>query len=324
MGVPDSDLKPLSSDPTTVDNTESTATFHDYQGMIADKGVEQTLTESGYLPVDKILTKDENDNLMCQYIKAVDSTGRSAYVDLDCEGYVAVDPKDMKMVTSSAASVVPYSVKMGTYECAASDVCGVAFECDNEICTLKRTDESLTPIETVFTHGGSEAGHHHHGMVGSYPISYPIVTLSDIKEKPEQVACSIRDSHNRMRNVAFGQANKDTTNLVDATKSLNNEINRFNTNQKVVSATLAKTIAQLEDIHNQYKRSPPTSDKERDNLRSVHHNLRKRHDLVVDHLKLAESVNSRVDRIRELTGEVRALNDYAEKLFAGLEGVYQE
>ena len=322
----DDNLKPLSTKPTKVyPDSPSTASFHDYQGMIQDKSVEQMLTESGYLPVDKILTKDENGNLMCQYIKSVDATGRTSFVDLDCEGYVSVDPKDMTMVNgSNNASVVPYSVKMGTYECASSDVCGVAFECDNEICTLKRADDSLTPSETVFTQSATEAGHKKHGMLDNHPISYPIVSLSDIKANPERVACSIKDAHDRMRNASFGQVSQDTSGLVSATKSLNNEISRFNTNQKAISASLTNTIAQLEKIHAQYKKSPPSSDHERSKLRSVHYNLRKRHDMVVDHLKLSESVNSRVDRIRELSGEVKALNDYTEKLFAGLDGVYSE
>lgn len=326
--LPDDVLKPLSNEPTTVaPDSPSTASFHNYQGMIKDKGVEQTLTETGYLPVDKILTKDENGNLMCQYIKAVDPTGRSVFIDLDCEGYVAVDPKDMTMTTMSNASVVPYSIKMGTYECASSDVCGVAFECDNEICTLKRSDNSLTPSETVFTSVSMpemSSGHKEHGMISNQPIAYPIVTLSDIKANPDQVSCSIKDSHNRMRNISFGQAKKETESLVDATKDLNNEIRRYEINHKIISGTLARTIRELETIHEQYKRSPPSNDDERAKLRLVYHNLRKRHDLVVDHLKLSESVNSRVDRIKELSGEVRSLNDYAEKLFSGIDGVYRE
>lgn len=326
--VPDSNLKPLSNEPTIVSvDSPSSASFHNYQGMIQDKGVEQTLTESGYLPVDKILTRDENGNLMCQYIKAIDATGRSAFIDLDTEGYVAVDPKNMTMTTMSNASVVPYSVKMGTYECASSDVCGVAFECDNEICTLKRNDNSLTPSETVFTSvnmNENSGGHKAHGMLTSHPIAYPIVALSDIKANPDQVVCSIKDSHNRMRNVSFDQAKKDTETLVGATDNLNNEIKRYEVNHKIISSTLAKTIRSLETIHEQYKKSPPANDFEKTKLRSVYYNLRKRHDMVVDHLKLAESVNSRVDRVNELTGEVRSLNNYAEKLFAGMDGVYQE
>ena len=328
MGVPDTNLKPLVTKTTTVEEgSPSTTSFSNYQGMLQDNNIENTLIESGFLPVDKILTKDDNGNLMCQYIKAIDETGRSAFVDLDCDGYVSVSPEDATMTEKTNASVVPYSVKMGTYECASSDVCGVAFECDNEICTLKRSDESLAPTETVFTNTKASldsSGHKHHGMLDSHPISYPIVSMSDIKANPNQVACSIRDSHNRMRNAAFGQTNKHTSDLLKAEKRLQNEVSRYNKIQKKVSNSLNKTIAQLESIHGQYKKSPPESDIERENVRSVQFNLRKRHDMVVDYLKLSESVNSRVARIEELTGEIQSLNDYADKLFIGLDSVYKE
>ncbi len=217
-------MKPLVTKHTTIDKmAESTVSFHDYLGIIDGEQVEQTLVKSGYLPLDKILTKDDNGMLMCRYIKAIDSSGRTTFVDMDCDGMVSVEPSNMTMTKVSSASVVPYSVKMGAYECANSDVCGVAFECDNEICTLKRSNEDLTPTETVFAQikeGKGSLSHSYHGMLQNHPIAYPIVSLSDIKNNPEQVACSVRDSHNRMRNIAFGQCARDTRNLNEAAASL--------------------------------------------------------------------------------------------------------
>ena len=301
--------------------------------MIEDNEIEQTLTESGYLPLDKILSRDSNDNLMCQYIKVIDATGRTAFVDLDCEGYVSVDPKDVHMVASARdVSVVPYSVKMGTYECASSDVCGVAFECDNEICTLKRTNDSLNPTESVFLHDKTNA--HEHGMLSSHPIAYPIVSMSDIKANPAMVARGIKDSHKRMRIAAFRQIEKDTKELIEAAKALDQQVARFQNIQHLVSNSLENSTHMLENIHENYKRSPPTTDRERKNLRSVHFNLRKRHDLVVDDLRLAEDVNTRTTEIKELVGEIKSLNDYADRLFGirfrngrletDIDGVYME
>lgn len=326
LNVPDSNLKPLSNEPTSVDKSETTMKFHDHKGMLVDSSVEQMLTKSGYLPVDKILTKDENDILMCQYIKAIDPTGRTAFVDLDCEGYVSVGPEDMAVTTASKASVLPYSVKMGTYECASSDVCGVAFECDNEICTLKRNEKSLNPSEDVFSteHKQSGEGHKEHGMLSNHPVAYPIVSMSDIKENPDRVACSIRDSHNRMRNVEFNQASRDSSMLVEATNALNNEARRFAISQKSNADKLKTTIDQLETVHETMKRRPPVTDKARANLRSVRYNLRRRHDLVIDHLKLSEAVNSRIHRVKELLEEIKTLNDYGDRLFEGLEYEYHE
>jgi len=326
--IPDSNLKPLVTDSTVIlENSKSTASFHNYQGILQDSNIEQQLIESGYLPIDKILTKDENDNLMCQYIKALDPTGRSAFVDLDCEGYVSIDPKNMSVTKmSNKASVVPYSTKIGTYDCASSEVCGVAFECDNEICTVKRSDTNLAPTETVFTHVKNplSSGHKHHGMVESHPIAYPIVSMSEIKNNPEAVTCSIKQSHASMRNVSFNQGKKETKELAVVTKDLHDEVKRYERNQNIVSTKLSKGIAELEQVYEYYKKRPPVNDKERELKRQVIFNLRKRHDLVIDHLKLSESVNSRVNRIKELAGEIKELNDYGDKLFKGIDNVYTE
>jgi len=287
--------------------------------------VEDMLSRSGFTPVDKILTKDENDMLMCQYIKSTDPSGKTVYVDMDCKGYVSVDPENMTMVQASGASSVPYSLKMGAYECADNDVCGVAFECDGEVCTLKRVDNDVVPSEDVFAQVSSGSPLvANDGITKSQPIPYPIVSLTDIKKNPAQVMSSIRESHNRMRNVAFRQADRDAENLLDAVRNLDQEIARFNTNQKDVSAKLSRTISQLEEIHQDYQRDPPSTAETKKAYRSVQYNLRRRNDLVIDHLKLSESVTSRMDRIKELVGEIKSLNDYGEQLFAGVEFVYQE
>ena len=280
------------------------------------------LSRAGYLPLDKVITKDENNLLMCKYIKAMDNSGRTVFVDMDCEGLVSVDPNNMTMTRVSNASVVPYSTKMGAYECTSSDVCGVAFECEGEVCTLQRSAESMEPRETVFAevHNRQNGSN---GVLSNQPIAYPIVSLTDIKKNPEQVACSIKVSHDRMRNVAFGQCRKDTDQTVMATEMLANEIERFNNNRKSVSQKLADTIAEFETMDAGLNRQAPSARKNK-LKRTVQYNLRKRNDLVVDHLKLCESVNARANRIMELAEEIKALNDYAAQLFDGLDTVYEE
>lgn len=324
----DEDLKPLDNSRTVIDeDAESSLSFHNMDGLLDENDVEQTLMNSGYVPVDKIFTKDENDNLMCQYIKAVDATGRTSFVDLDEEGYVTADKNEIAMTKESKASIVPYSVKMGTYECASSDVCGVAFECDNEVCTMKRTDDSLEPKESVFTYSkspNSSLMNKSHGMLDSNPIAYPIISLSKIKNYPMEASKSIRESHDRMRNVAFNQCNKEANSLIASVKDLNSELNRYKKNQRSIALTLTKTIKQLETIHSAFQRKPPTTEVQKENLRLVHFNLRKRHDFVIELLKSCEKVNAKRDKIRELKNEIKETNDFNDSLFEGLDGVFTE
>jgi len=284
--------------------------------------VEVTLLESGYVPTDKVITKDDNGLLVCQYIKAVDKSGRSVFVDMDCEGFVSVDPKSMSMSKVSSASAVPYSIKMGAYDCAASGVCGVAFEYDGEVCALKRSTNDLSPTETVFA--SLNKGDENYGALPNYPIPYPIVSLNEIKSNPYQVKCSIKDSHDRMRSVAFGHVARDAKALDSAMVSLHDQVKRFELNQRIVSNKLGSTLKEFETINEQFNRKPPTNDKTRALQRSVQFNLRKRNQMVEDFLKLSEAVNARATKIKELAGELKELNEYFERSFTGLDGVYQE
>jgi hypothetical protein len=287
-----------------------------------EKPVEATLLEFGYVPTDKVITKDEDGLLVCQYLKAVDKSGRTVFVDMDCDGFVSVDPKNMTMVKVSDASVVPYSIKMGAYDCAASDVCGVAFECDGEVCTLKRSNKDLTPSETVFTSASKDGNTF--ALMPNYPIPYPIVNLSDIKNKPAEVASSIKDSHDRMRRVAFGHVERDTQDLDKSTASLVHEVRKFEEQQKEVSSKLSTTLKEFETMNDRFIRKPPTTDNGKSLQRTVQFNLRKRNDMVLDYLTYSEAVNSRAARIKELAAELKDLNDLAEQLFDGVGNVYQE
>ncbi len=289
---------------------------------LMEKPVEAILLESGYVPTDKVITKDDRGLLVCQYLKAVDRSGRTVFVDMDCEGFVSVEPSNMTMVKASDASVVPYSIKMGAYDCAASDVCGVAFECDGEVCTLKRSDKDLTPTETVFASARKDGSVY--GMMPDYPIPYPIVTLSDIKAKPQEVSSSIRESHDRMRKIAFGHVERDIDNLDKATASLVHEVRKFEEYQKNVSDKLSTTMKEFEAMNDRFIRKPATNDNARALQRTVQYNLRKRNDMVLDYLMYSEAVNSRVSRIKQLASEIKELNELAEQIFSGVGNVYQE
>ncbi len=313
-------------DMVDMDNTEVDMDYtnnHVYQVDLDESNrVENILSDAGYLPLDKVITKDDNNMLMCRYIKAMDTSGRTAYIDMDCDGLVSVDPNNMTMTKVSSASVVPYSIKMGAYE-AASDVRGVAIVCDGEVCTIQKSSD-LSPEETVFSQVGNNGSDGSVGMLPGHPIPYPIVSLSDIKENPRQVACSIKDSHDRMRNVSLGECKKETKYLLEATRNLSDEVSRYNNFRQLTTYKLLSTIKQMEELDNNFKRHPPRTVKGRKLQRNVHYNLRRRNDLVIDHLKLCESVNSRVNRVRELVDEIKQMNNYAEQLFSGLDTVFEE
>jgi len=302
------------------DNT-STLEFENYQGVMEKDDIEKSLLEKGYVPIDKILTK-KGDTIICEYIKAIDKVGHVVYIQLDCDGHVNIKPNEMVMAEQISASVVPYSVKIGTYEAANNDLYGVGFECDNEICMINRKDESLAPSETVFSL--TSGAQYDHGILQNHPIPYPIVKYSEIMSEPSIIADSIKNNHARMRNVSFGQCMKEVDKMKKQAQELIKEIEKFDEIHKYVSNTLSNTICQLENIHDMYENYPPKTEVESQKLRRVRFNLRKRHDLTNDHITLCNSIAARGDKLKNLKEELREINDYAKSLFNGIENVLSE
>lgn len=313
---------PIQTQTSQVYHSPSTAQFETYEGIVQDKDVEQSLIDSGFLPTEKILTKDENGLVSCQFIKARDKLGHSAFVEVDTDytngmGFIKVSDNDRVMSVSQEASVIPYSMKIGTFE-ANKDLYGVGFVCDNNICMMQRKDPSLAPTETVFS--TSTDGLETSGIIQDHPIPYPIVKMSEILTNPAEVERSVSESHKRMRNVAFNHCQKDVDLLKSRLNMLDAEVDKFDKISNEVSNSLACTIETLEQYHEGYSAKPTLCNEDLDKLRRLRFNLQKRHDLLSDHIGLCKAVKERSDKIAALTREITELNQYASTLFAGING----
>lgn len=306
----------------------STAQFSTYQGVSNNQDIEKALLDRGFISTEKILTKDEDGNIVCRFIKARDSLGHSMYIELDTTekdgmGYLSVSDTDNVLTVSHEASVVPYSLKVGSFEASSSSLYGVGFECDNQVCVMSRKDSSLEPIETVFTY--SQNTGNDMGIQDRHPIPFPIVKLSEILANPKVVSQNISSSHARMRNIAFNSCVKDIQTMKKNSEELQNEIDRFDKLSTKVSAILTKTIKELEDMHSAYeKRGVPRNEKEVENLRAIKFNLNKRADLTSDYIALCHSMRERAQKMAILNEEIKALNDFSESLFNGIDKIFTE
>lgn len=318
---------PISSSISKVSSSPSTAVFETFEGVVQDKSIEQILLNSEFIPTDKILTKDNNGNVVCHFIKVRDHVGRASYVELDCDhndgmGYIQVSSNDLVLTQSNDASVVPYSLKVGSFEASKGDVYGVGFECDNSVCTMTRKDSSLEPVETVFHHS-KESGNDM-GIVSSHPVPFPIVKMTEILANPQAVHKSIATSHNRMRNVAFNSCVKEVADMKTHAEELEKEIERFDKVSSEVSNVLSCTINDLENMHESYETRGTKCAKDLENVRLIRFNLAKRNDLTLDHIALCHSMKERSLKIAALRDELKALNDFSQTLFTGLSTVFTE
>ena len=319
---------PLNTSLSRVKAGPSTAEFSTYEGVAADQTIEKALLERGFIATEKILTKDDNGNVVCRFIKARDNLGHALYIELDTTdkdgmGYLTVSDNDSLMTISHDASVIPYSLKVGSFEASSSSLFGVGFECDNQVCVMSRKDNSLEPIETVFSYSRTGTGNDV-GVQDKHPIPFPIVKMSEILANPAAVLENIKGSHARMRNIAFNSCMKDVAVMKRNSLELGDEVARFDRIATEVSTVLESTISDLENMHDKYVKCGAKTEKDLANLKAIRFNLNKRADLQSDFISLCHSMRERAQKIAVLNDEVRDLNNFAETLFTGLATVFTE
>jgi hypothetical protein len=314
---------PINTSLSRVKPGPSTASFSDFKGEVADQNIEKALLERGFISTEKILTKDEAGNVMCRFIKARDNLGHALYIELDTSekdgmGYLTVCDEDRVMSISREASVIPYSLKVGSFEASSSSLFGVGFECDNQVCVMSRKDNSLEPIETVFSFSNDM------GVQEKHPIPFPIVKLSEVLANPQLVLQNIAGSHARMRNIAFSSCVKDVSLMQENAGNMCREVERFANKSKEVAETLENTIKYLEDMHDKYIQVGAKTETDLANLKAIRFNLNKRADLQSDFISLCHSMRERAQRIAVLEDEIRSLNDFSDNLFTGLAYIFTE
>lgn len=316
----------LSTQPTKLIDSPSTAVFETYRGIVQDKDVEQSLVDSGFIPTEKLLTQDKEGRISCHFIKTRDKLGHASFVEIDTDytngmGFVKVSPNEEVMTVSTEASIIPYSMKIGTFE-ANNDLYGVGFECDNGVCMMQRKNPSLAPTETVFSY--SNDGEVRSGIIKDHPVPYPIVKMTDILANPKEVQETIIKSHRRMRNVAFDRCKKDVELLKKRIKELEEQVILFDKNSEEVSDVLSCGINKLLYYHKGWENVKTLCDADKEKIKSLQFNLHKRHDLLNDHISLCKSVKERSDRISTFTQELTDINEYTVNLFQNLSSEFTE
>ena len=318
---------PSSVSLTKLISSPSTAEFSTYEGVSQNKDIEQALLDRGFIPIEKILTRDNNGNVICHFIKSRDNLGHEFYVELDttCKdgmGFLTVNPQDMILTESNQASVIPYSLKVGSFEASNNNLYGVGFECDNSICIMSRKDSSLDPVETVFTH--TKNTENDMGIQDRHPIPFPIVKMTEILANPKQVQKNIAENHNKMRNIAFNSCSKDVESMRHNANELQEEINKFGEISSEVSNVLSCTIDELEKMYSDYEKIGSKCEKDLENMKIIQFNLNVRQNLNSDYIALCHSMRERSSKIKVLVEELKSLNEFSKTLFTGIKGVLIE
>jgi len=292
----------------------------DYQGIIANSSLENELLNAGYAPLSKIVIRADGGEKRTQYIKAVNKMGQKVFILIDVNGYTTARSTDLTLIEAHNASIVPYSLKTGAYNCAGKDVCGVAFECGSDaVCVLSRAPDDLTPKESNFVfveqHAPSAAAIESEGSI----MTYPVIRLSEIRANPLLVLQNTDTVTRRLRNSGYTALLQELGTTQQSINKLNEAFVRFNRMRENVATKLNGTLTQLEQWNSVYMSHPPTTDEAKDKYRALQYNLSLRNENISILLRSMKKIADLHDGIDLITKEINDITEFDEKEFVNVD-----
>lgn len=278
----------------------------------SNPSVEESLTQNGLTPDEKIITRDGNGHMICHYIKVRDYAGRRAYVELDCDestgmGYVKVDSDDPVLTAADASNQIDYSSLLGAYDSNKADVYGISFECDDSVCVMTHLDGSLSPNQQTYRLESSEDSY-------AEPVAYPVVKMTELLANPGAVRKSLQRVHDRIRDITFSQCHNNTTVLKQTVTELQRQAELLEALSAKVSTELPQSMGHLEKLRQSGKIDTKT----------ISFNLSKRNELALDYINLCQGLKKYSMEIKEMSKQLTGIYQFSEQLFDGLDKLFVE
>lgn len=292
----------------------------DFQGIIANSSLENELLGLGYITVSKIVIKADDGTKRTQYIKAINKKGQKVFILVDVQGYTTALQTDLTLIETNNVNgnIVPYSLKTGAYNCAGTDVSGIAFECGSDaVCVLVRGVKEITPKESTFVFI-EQPGMQVMGQKGSI-MTYPIVRLSEIRANADLILCNTDIVTRRLRNKAYVAELEELAVAQQSIGKLNAAYVRFNCMREDNACKLNRTLTQLEQWNDIYMANPPCSDEAKDRYRRLQYNLMQRNEGITTLLRCMKKVADKYQEIDCITREIDEITEYCEKEFINVE-----
>lgn len=238
----------------------------------------EELRKFGYTPISSIAVRDPDGTMGARYIKAHNPMGQIVYISLDGGGYTVVQPNDLTHIDERVAQVVPLSVKSEAMSTAGNGVNGVAFECNEGVCTIVR-NRTMEPVETSFVY--VEKRSDRAATLGSDLFGYPIIRLSDIKANPREVLRQTMAATSNMRNSVYTSCMQTLRAEEAKLKALNEAFHNFSKARDQAAHDLKHSMAKLVSYREQYLQNPAayTSEVEVAKHRAVYEELQRRNNL---------------------------------------------
>lgn len=281
-----------------------------------ESSVENQLATHGYITRGRIITKGPSGEIEGRYLKTINNRGQTVYIDpSDVDGWIGYESSDVIMYETDKPSKIPVSFRNGSLESAGMDVSGVAFECEGEICTVMR-DSAMNPVETVLhsLNNNLDKTIIEDGSV----IAYPVVRMGDILANDQRVSHNVDMAVARIRNVAYKFCHENMKQMLAQTEQLLAKHKELNQSVNQGFSDLGSSIRTLEGYRNAYDQNPPSNDEGKANSRKIAFNLGRRHDMMVDLLKICSSVSEYGDQLKDINSRFDEFQQHVSNVYSGV------
>lgn len=239
---------------------------------INEDNIDQFLLSKGFAPVARV----HLDNKKTSYLKAFTKLGHMCYIQLDVDKPV-IREQDLSLIKHDKITKEP--IKDGRLhldECAKLEVCGIAYECNDGICVLKRDLESLDLKEDIFT--VTELPSVQYGIEKNAPLSYPIVLYSEIIANEDAVLWNIARVTIRLKSKSIQNYNKDLMHLRSVVTDLYDTAITLIDNMHKARDNVINSTSNLHNVRDKY--TMPIEEVHRESYDSIIYKLHTCEDLM--------------------------------------------
>lgn len=305
---------PFGSSITSIKTPVSVVTV---EPSLGQRPVEDMLSDKGFIATDKVFI-EKDGRTYAKYLKVTTDLGQTAFIELDTEGAVKYHPESRTMIEEDIVTMVPESKVIGAYECSLQGGgCGVAYDCNDEICVMARPADSVEVPTTVVLRKATRDVVSAVAVSG-VPTAYPVVRLSEALENPLSTKAAIERSTKAIRNAGVQDCK---CKYDDIKNSSSNLICALNKNYELMNSYimgLARDVEQLNNYRCSYMSRCPLSECDKKKYEEVVRLLHRRGEQIVETFKLCEALPGMTMRIKGLTSEVDEMTKIISANMAGL------
>ena len=213
-------------------------------GKMEDELVDK-LEKMGYTIMNKIVTNKNGGK--AYYIKVKSDQGYVFYIQLDVDMKTIMD-ENTTPLKKSKSTKVDLSSQMGAYNCSRNGgVCGVALECNGELCTLTRTDNSNKPKQLIFK---SPKASNDKGS----SVPYAVVRMSEIDHDKSRVDEAVANSTLNLRTALYEECALKLGDLQKSGVNLSLIINKLIKNKSFVMEELLNEISSTKNDEERFNK----------------------------------------------------------------------